>query len=286
MYRKSTKKNKLNTLKYGFSLGLAIMCSLSFSQTFTMGKKCRASLETAQSALHSQMYSEALELFGTFSSKCKTKDAKEATAVGKAEALNGLEQYSEAITEADKALDITKGKSLNGHFQKAIALNKSGDLEGSKASLEQVIALTENNQNISQRASNYGLLAALYERQLNDISSAQEFLNKAKQLDPNNINILIQEGTMYSTIKDFNRAFLSYDTAKGIDPSNVELATARVNSRLRMLETKYGTKKAQELRNKMTADEKVLVCEDLNTSKSLGLNDMNKDLFLALICNQ
>ena len=144
----------------------------------------------------------------------------------------------------------------------------------------------ENNQNISQRASNYGLLAALYERQLNDISSAQEFLNKAKQLDPNNINILIQEGTMYSTIKDFNRAFLSYDTAKGIDPSNVELATARVNSRLRMLETKYGTKKAQELRNKMTADEKVLVCEDLNTSKSLGLNDMNKDLFLALICNQ
>ena len=101
-----------------------------------------------------------------------------------------------------------------------------------------------------------------------------------------NINVLIQEGTMYSTIKDFNRAFQIYDSAQVLDPNNLELATARVNSRLRMLESKYGTTKAQELRNKMTVDEKALVCADLNTSKALGLNDMNKDLFLALVCNQ
>jgi hypothetical protein len=52
-----------------------------------------------------------------------------------------------------------------------------------------------------------------------------------------------------------------------------------------MLESKYGTSKAQELRSKMTADEKSKVCEDLSASKALGLNDMNKDLFLALVCN-
>ena len=286
MFSKLAKKNKLYTLRFILSLVLLFFYSMSFSQTFTMGKKCRASLETAHSALKSEMYNEALELFGAFSSKCKTKDAKEAAAIGKAEAFNGLEQYSDAIVEADKALKITKDKSLNGHFQKALAQNKSGDIEGSKTSLERVMALTENNQNISERASNYALIAALYERQLNDIGTAQEYLNKAKQLDPKNINVLIQEGTMYSTIKDFNRAFQIYDSAQVLDPNNLELATARVNSRLRMLEFKYGTTKAQELRNKMTVDEKSLICADLNTSKALGLNDMNKDLFLALICNQ
>ncbi len=270
---------------YFFLLATLFVSSSMNSQTFTMGKKCRASLQTAQSAVQSSLYSEALELYDKFSDKCKTKDAKEAAAVGKAEAYNDLNQYDNAIKEADKALKITKDKSLNGHFQKAVALNKSGNILESKKSLEKVMELTENNQNVSERAANYALMAALYERQLNDIGSAQEYLNKAKQLDPNNVNVIIQEGTMYSTLKDFNRAFQCYDAAKSLDPNNLELATARTNTRLRMLESKYGTSKAQELRSKMTTDEKSKVCEDLSASKALGLNDMNKDMFLALVCN-
>lgn len=264
---------------------LMFVLNTNYAQTFTMGKKCRAALESAKVALETENYSQALELFDSSADKCKTKDAKEARAVGKAEAYNGLNQYTQAIEEADKAITMTKNKSLNGYFQKAVALNKSGDVSGSKAALEQVMSLTENNENVGARASNYALMAALYERQMNDISTAQEYLNKAKQLDPNNANFLIQEGTMYSTLKDFNKAFASYDAAKSLDPNNLELATERSNTRLRMLEDKYGTSKAQELRTKMTAEEKNLVCSDLNASKTLGLKDMNKDMFLALICN-
>jgi len=272
-------------IKATFLITLMLVCNTLCAQTFTMGKKCRASLETAETALKSQIYDQALEQYNIFSSKCKTKDAKEAAAVGKAEANNGLNNFSEAIAQADIALKVTKNKSLNGHFQKAIAQNKMGDIEGSKKSLNSVMTLTENNQNIKEKASNYALMAALYERQLNEIDSAQVYLNKAKEIDPNNVGFLIQEGTMYSTLKDFNRAFQSYDVAKALDPNNLELATARTNSRLRMLESKYETSKAQELRSKMTADEKSKVCKDLSTSKALGLNDMNKDLFLALVCN-
>jgi tetratricopeptide (TPR) repeat protein len=272
-----------------FKIPLAIVMMLFFSthyaQTFTMGKKCRAALEKAETALQSKNYAQALDLFTPFSSRCKTRDAKEAAAVGNAEAFNGLENYSEAIAQADIALKITKNKSLNGYFQKAVAQSKMGDVAGSKQSLNSVMALTENNKNVSQRASNYALMAALYERQLNQIDSAQIYLDKAKAIDPNNVNILIQEGTMYSTKKDFGRAFESYDKAQIMDPNNTELSISRSNTRLRMMEDKYGTKKAQELRIKMSSEEKTMLCTDLNKAKSLGYKDMNRELFMALICN-
>jgi tetratricopeptide (TPR) repeat protein len=127
-------------------------------------------------------------------------------------------------------------------------------------------------------------MAALYERQLSDINSAQEYLSKAKQLDPTNVNFLIQEGTMYSTLKEFVKAFNSYDEAQNMSPDNLELALARSNTRLRMMEDKYNSKKAQDLRVKMTSQEKNLLCSDLKKAKALGNRDMNKDMFIALIC--
>jgi tetratricopeptide (TPR) repeat protein len=267
---------------------LLLLCfgiHLSQAQTFTMGKKCRAALESAETALKDKNYDEALKLYESFSSKCKTRDAKEAAATGKAASYNGQSQYSEAIAQADIALDVSKGKSLEGYFQKAVAQNKTGDIEGSKKSLAAVLKLTENNENTKERASNFALIAALYERQLSEVDSAQLYLDKAKSMDPTNVNYLIQEGTMYSSLNDFDRAFVSYDKAKLMDPNNLELAIARSNTRLRMMDSKYGTSKAQELRTKMTNDEKSLLCSDLTHLLSLGYKDMNKELFVALLCN-
>jgi hypothetical protein len=38
-------------------------------------------------------------------------------------------------------------------------------------------------RNVAERASNYALMSALYERQIGDISTAQGHLNEAKKLD-------------------------------------------------------------------------------------------------------
>ncbi len=253
-----------------------------FSQTFTMGKKCRASLEVAQSAL--AQYNEALSYFDTFRSKCKTKDAKEVGAYGKAEALNKLERYNEAIVEADKALDISKNTSLNGYFQKATALSKLGRDNESKIALEQILKLTENNENVTQRASNYALMAAFYERKMNDINSAQKYLDKAKSLDANNIDYIIQEGGMYASQGNYERAFKSYDSAVNLDGNSKDLYIARSNARIKQLDSKYGTTKAQDLRNKMTNLEKTNLCAELTKAIELGYKDMRKELFKALIC--
>jgi tetratricopeptide (TPR) repeat protein len=268
----------------------ALWCSIllvsasGLSQTFTMGKKCQASLDTAQNALKDKQYNEALDYFNVFASDCKTKDAKEVGAYGKAEALNGLERYEEAIVEADKALKISKNESLNGHFQKGIALNKLGKVEESKSELDQVLILTQNNQNITQRASNYALMAALYERQMGDITSAEGYLNEAKTLDPTNVDYIIQEGSMYAAQGDYNKAFQIYDNAVSLDNNSQDLYVARSNTRLKQMEAKYGTTKAQDLREKMTSEEKTVVCADIKRAQELGYKDMNRDMFMALVC--
>lgn len=269
---------------------LILILSICFStsleaQTFTMGKKCRAALADAETLLTSKDLKNALISYEAFSEKCRTKDAKEAAAIGLAEVYNGLKEYDKAIMEADKALKVTKNRSLGGHFQKALALNGKGDSEGYKSSLNEVITLTEKNENIEQRASNYALMADLYNRQA-ETDSAIAYLDKAKSLDPENISFLLQEGDMYLANKDYNSAFKAYEAAALTAPDSEEVYITKANARLIQMNDKYGTTNAQELRDKMTNQEKSELCRDLNKALELGWKDMNKDMFAALVCNQ
>jgi len=266
-------------------LALLVAIPSSHAQTFTMGKKCRAALASAQEALSGKSYQEALTLYQAFAGDCKTKDAKEQAAIGMAEAYNGLEMYDEAIAQADAALKVTKNRSLDGHFQKALALNRLGDVEGSRNQLEEVMKLTEKNENTAQRASNYALMAALYDRQMGQMDSALVYLNKAKELDPGNVKYTLQEGDMYLVHEDYETAYAKYDEAAQMDPGSVDVYISKVNAGLWQMEKKYGTTKAQELREVMTETEKSAICGDLAKAFEMGWKDMNKEMFKALVCN-
>lgn len=268
-----------------FFVVVLVSASASRAQTFTMGKKCQEALAGAQAALSSQSYQDALALYQAFAEGCKTKDAKEQAAIGMAEAYNGLGMHQEAIAQADAALKVTKDRSLEGHFQKGIALNKLGDVEGSRKELARVMELTENNQNTAQRASNYALMAALYDRQMGQMDSALVYLNKAKELDPGNVKYTLQEGDLYLVHEDYKSAYAKYDEAAQMDPGSKDPYISKVNAALWQMEKKYGTTKAQELRDKMTSAEKTAICNDLSKAFELGWKDMNKEMFKALVCN-
>lgn len=264
---------------------LLVAVSTTYAQTFTMGKKCKEALAGAQAALSGKSYQDALSLFQAFADDCKTKDAKELAAVGMAEAYNGLGMYDEAIAQADAALDVTKDASLNAHFQKGVALNAKGDVTGSQQELAKVMELTENNQNTAQRASNYALMAALYDRQMGQMDSALVYLDKAKELDPGNVKYTLQEGDMYLVHGDYKSAYARYDEAVQMDPTSMDPYVSKANAGLYEMEKKYGTSKAQDLRDKMTDAEKTAICGDLAKAMELGYKDMNKEMFKALVCN-
>ncbi|WP_245949317.1 tetratricopeptide repeat protein [Echinicola strongylocentroti] len=249
-----------------------------------MGKKCRATLAEANALLDQESYTEALAKLDEFTGNCKTKDAKEQGAVAKAEAYNNLGQYENAIKEADYALDVTKDRSLEGHFQKGIALQHLGDAEGSKQELSKVIELTEKNQNTSERANNYALMARVYARQLNEEDSAMYYLDKAIGLAPENTDIIIQKGDLHLYYNQYDEAYAAYDEAldHGHDPLDIYQSRTQVG--LKKMENKYGTTKVQELKNKMTAAEKTTLCADIQKGLDLGWKDMSMDMFSAMIC--
>ena len=259
-------------------------CHVLKAQTFTMGKECRAKEAQATGMLKEKKYAEALDAFQTMTKSCKTKDAKESIAVGKAEALNGLGKYEEAITASDAALKVTKNKSLRGLFQKAVAQARLKQFDAANATFAKMISLTEKNQDTKARASNYAVMAAFDWRQLNQEDSANYFLDKAISLDPSNADFIIQKGDMLADEKKYEEAFVQYDKAVSMGKADLEMYTIRSNARLRMVQQKYGTNNAQELRSKMSAGEKDQVCTELNKAISLGLKDMQQDMFASLVC--
>lgn len=253
-------------------------------QTFTMGNKCYEQNKKGLSLLKEKKYQDALNVFTGMEKSCTTKDAKEAIATGKAEALNGLGKYHEAITASDAALKVSKNKSLIGYYQKAIAQNKLKQYDASRASFAKVIELTEKNKDTKARASNYATMSALYWRQLNDRDSANYFLDKAIALDPSNPRFIIQRGDMYVNEKNYDQAFVEYDKAVAMGKADAEMYAIRSNARIKSMQEKYNTINAQELRAKMTPKERELVCTDLKKAISLGLKDMKQDMFASLVC--
>jgi tetratricopeptide (TPR) repeat protein len=253
-------------------------------QTFTMGKKCREKNSAASSLLKDKKYQEALDAYQAMEKSCTTKDAKEATANGKAEALNGLGQYDEAIKSSDAALKVTNNKSLMAYFQKAAAQIKLKQYDAANASLSKMIALTEKNQDKKARASNYALISALHWRYLGNKDSAKYFLDKAIALDPTNANFVIQKGDFFMDEKKYDEAFVQYDKAVSMGKADMEMYNIRASARIKIAQEKYNTANTQELRSKMTPKETEQICTELKKAISLGLRDMKMDMFASLVC--
>jgi len=66
--------------------------------------------------------------------------------------------------------------------------------------------------------------------------------------------------------------------------TDAEMYSIRSNARIKEMQEKYHTTNAQELRSKMSAKEKELVCSDLKKAISLGLKDMKQEMFSSLVC--
>ena len=72
-----------------------------------------------------------------------------------------------------------------------------------KTDLQSVISLTEKNKNTAQRASIYAKIAALESRQ-QQWSEAQSNIQQAISLDPNNGDLYILQGDIYTSSGNYS----------------------------------------------------------------------------------
>lgn len=261
---------------------LSTVCTVR-SQTFTMSAACRDNIKKANAFSEEKKYDSALALFSSIEKKCNSKDGKEAVQCGKAHAYNGKKQYNEAITASNEALKVSKNSSLNAFFERAIANEGLKNNEAATADFNKIIELTEKNRNVTERATLYAKVADMH-YQAGKIPEGDSNLAKAMELDPNNPLFQIQRGDRYTKQGKYDQAFEYYDKAVAMGKSDVEMYQIRTEARLKMVQDKYGTTNAQELRSRMTAAEKEQVCSELNKALQLGLKDMKLDMFSALVC--
>lgn len=262
---------------------LIFTCMSAEAQLFTMSNKCFDQVKNGKKKLDSLKYDDALTNFNYVLSKCNTKDAKLEGNLGKARALNGLKQYEEAITCATTAITTSKNTNVMAYYTRSYAYQKTNRPDDARNDLQKVTELTTKNQNVKARATMFAAMADIdFQEGMKD--QAISNLTKALELDPANPSFYIQRGDMYMKEGNYTDAFTSYDKAVATGKNDLEMYQIRTNARIKQMQQKYGTENANTLAQKMTAEEKSLVCTELKKANELGMRNMQLDLFSTMIC--
>ena len=227
-------------------------------------------------------YAGALGAFDAIVGECDGKSERIAIQAGRARALNMLKRYPEALAAADAVL-ADDDEHLFGLFERAYANEHTGSMDAATADYEQIIQLTEKNQNVKERATIYAKVADLSYKS-GKTAEAETYLAKAVELDPANPDFVIMKGDWALKAGDYAGADAAYNQATAMGVSGVEMYQIRAEGSLKMVQDKYGTTNAQELRAQMTPQEKALVCGDLNRALALGWKNPQMDMFAALTC--
>jgi tetratricopeptide (TPR) repeat protein len=244
--------------------------------------KCSDAIAAANLRNDAGDYVGALAAFDSIVPTCKGKGDRIGIQSGRAHALNRQKKYADAITAADAVLKDDK-THLFALFERAYANEHLGNKELASADYQQVITLTEKNQNVKERATLYAKMADL-NYNAGKTAEAEAALAKAVELDPANPSFAIMKGDWAVKAGNYAAADSAYNKATAMGVSGAEMYQIRSEASLKMVQEKYGTTNAQELRSKMTAQEKALVCTDLNRALALGWKNPQMDMFAALTC--
>jgi tetratricopeptide (TPR) repeat protein len=264
------------------ALLLVVVTGPAVAATPSALSKCSDAIAAANLRNDAGDYVGALAAFDSIVPTCKGKGDRIGIQSGRAHALNRQKKYADAITAADAVLKDDK-THLFALFERAYANEHLGNKELASADYQQVITLTEKNQNVKERATLYAKMADL-NYNAGKTAEAEAALAKAVELDPANPSFAIMKGDWAVKAGNYAAADSAYNKATAMGVSGAEMYQIRSEASLKMVQEKYGTTNAQELRSKMTAQEKALVCTDLNRALALGWKNPQMDMFAALTC--
>jgi tetratricopeptide (TPR) repeat protein len=249
----------------------------------TMNNGCYNSINTAKASNASGNYSAALDQFNQVLSKCDSYDAKEQANAGKAEALNGLKQYNDALAAANEGLKINK-TSVDNLFQRASAELGLKMQTEAKADFAQIIDLTQKNQNVKDRATIYAKIAEIDLKQ-NMYSDAMNNVETAISTDSTNSDFYILKGDIYAAQSGYSNALSAYDQAVTYGGNSAKVWQAMVEAETKAFQKKYSTgSNAADLAGKMSSADKNTLCSDISKAKSNGVKNQNIDLLQLSVC--
>ncbi|HTI07939.1 MAG TPA: hypothetical protein VL832_05265 [Puia sp.] len=261
---------------------LSIIASQCKSGLVTMSNSCYDLINSGQSQNKAGNFSAALDNFNKVLQKCDAYDAKEKAYAGKAAALNGLQQYNDALAAASAGLKINTA-SLDNLFEKANAELALGMTDQAKADLNAITALTGKNRNVPQRATIYAKIAETEMKQ-QLYTDALQHIGQAIFMDNSNLNFYVQRGDINVAAGNLSTAIGNYDEAIAKGKSDADTWKARTITLIKLYQKKYGTDNADLLRKKIDNTDRQALCNSIRASQEAGMKDINIDLVQASIC--
>lgn len=263
-------------------LVLSLMISNCKSGLVTMSNSCYDLINSGQSQNKAGNYSAALGNFTTVLQKCDAYDAKEKAYAGKAAALNGLQQYSDALAAASAGLKIN-ASSLDNLFERANAELALGMTDQAKTDLNTITGLTAKNRNIPQRATIYAKIAEAEMKQ-QAYADALQHIDQAISMDNSNLSFYMQRGDINVAAGNLSTAIGNYDEAIAKGKNDAEAWKARTTTLINMYQRKYGTDNAGVLGKKISNTDRSTLCNSIRSSQEAGMKDINIDLLQTSIC--
>jgi tetratricopeptide (TPR) repeat protein len=274
----------MNRLKIFILLLLPLLPLAASAQLVTVSNKCYKQIQEGNQRNEAGNFQEALDIFVSVLKNCSAKDGKEQGNVGKAIALNGLKKYEDAIEPASAAIKLSKNKNVMAYYARSYAYQNLDQRENARSDLFKITELTKKNKNVKSRATMFAQLAQL-DFHLNGMSAADSNLTKAIELDGTNPAFFVQKGDMQVKIGNYTEAFDQYDKAVDLGKKDLEMYQIRTEARLKQLQGKYPTRDIKELADRMTKQEKSVLCQDLKKALELGLRNIQLDLLSGTICD-
>lgn len=269
-------------LTAGSLAAILFLFSQCKSGLVTMSNGCYDLISQGQAQNKAGNYTAALDNFNSVLQKCDAYDAKEKGYAGKAAALNGLQQYNDALDAANQGLKVDKS-SLDNLFERANAELGLGRNADAKADLNTITLLTGKNQNIAQRATIYSKMAEADMRQ-QQYDQALQNIQQAISMDNSNVHFYMQQGDINVAAGNDAAAIANYQEAITRGKNDSEAWKAKTTTMIRMYQKKYNTNDAGVLGKKISPSDRQALCNDINLSRQNGVRDMGIDLVHVSVC--
>lgn len=191
-------------IQLGFSLGIPTSSVLGVMPRFKLPSKTLQISTTAPPAL-STTQRKTWEA-SVLKAQVPKSNTKPEVWIERGNQLWRLEQYTEALTAFDRAIQLSPEFVHLAWYGKALVHDAQGDYAASEAALQQVI------QRKPTFKSGWQLLSVVY-RKLKQPKQALVAINKALQIEANNAQLLNEKGGVLTNLRRYREALAAIDAA-------------------------------------------------------------------------
>ncbi|MBL7733615.1 MAG: tetratricopeptide repeat protein [Chitinophagaceae bacterium] len=248
--------------KFILTFFISLTVQLSYGQT-----ELKNEFDKAKEFLKSEDYTKAVTSFSNVLAKATDDKLKKYCFIYRAFSYNGLNDFKNAITDLDKAIELDPN-DLASYTDRGKTKAYANDLDGAKKDF--LFILTKDSTGGQAEAAFYYLGKIAYSE--GQFGQSIKYYDKLLELAPKDSEAYFNRAVAKGMIMDVAGSIKDYDKAIELNPNYMEAYANRGVAKINLLTSKGNLQPAKE----QTRD----ACAGLKKAKQLGDNTVDDMIFI------